>query len=159
MCVNVTLWFVGSKHEEVVCSPWWTEAWSDQIKSWVLIHKDTVWEPREEKKKVTSLLSHAPVTLWNGPDWGVGKPTAFPARGLRSGWLVLVVQSCWPLATPWIAACQASLFLGFSRQEHWSGLPFPSPGGLPDPGIEPVSPALQADYVLLSHQGSLPTVR
>ena len=40
---------------------------------------------------------------------------------------------------------QASLSLGFSRQEYWSGLPFPSPGDLPDPGIEPMSPALQAD--------------
>ena len=40
---------------------------------------------------------------------------------------------------------QASLSMGFSRQEYWSGLPFPSPGDLPDPGIEPRSPALQAD--------------
>ena len=40
---------------------------------------------------------------------------------------------------------QAPLSMGFSRQEHWSGLPFPSPGNLPDPGIEPRSPALQAD--------------
>ena len=48
-------------------------------------------------------------------------------------------------ATPWTVARQAPLSLGFSRQEHWSGLPCPSPGGLPDPGIEPRSPALQAD--------------
>ena len=46
---------------------------------------------------------------------------------------------------PWSVAHQASLFMGFSRQEYWSGLPFPSPGDLPDPGIEPRSPALQAD--------------
>ena len=48
--------------------------------------------------------------------------------------------------------------MGFSRQEHWSGLPFPSPGDPPDPGIEPgslVAPALQADSLPLSHQGSL----
>ena len=45
----------------------------------------------------------------------------------------------------WTVAYQASLSMGFSRQEYWSGLPFPSPGGLPDPGIEPSSPALQAD--------------
>ena len=49
------------------------------------------------------------------------------------------------LATPWTVACQAPLSVGFSRQEHWSGLPFPSPGGLPNPGIEPRSPTLQAD--------------
>ena len=42
---------------------------------------------------------------------------------------------------------QAPLFMGFSRQEYWSRLPFPSPGDLPDPGIEPMSPALQADYL------------
>ena len=44
--------------------------------------------------------------------------------------------------TPWTVARQASLFIRFTRQEYWSGLPFPSPGDLPDPGIEPVSPAL-----------------
>ena len=48
-------------------------------------------------------------------------------------------------ATPWAAASQAPPSMGFSRQEYWSGLPFPSPGDLPDPGIEPGSPALQAD--------------
>ena len=46
---------------------------------------------------------------------------------------------------PWTVACQASPSMGFSRQEYWSGLPFPSPGDLPDPEIEPQSPALQAD--------------
>ena len=48
-------------------------------------------------------------------------------------------------ATPWTVAYQAPPSMGFSRQECWSGLPFPSPGDLPDPGIEPGSPALQAD--------------
>ena len=49
------------------------------------------------------------------------------------------------LATPWTAAYQALPSIGFSRQEYWSGLPFPSPGDLPNPGIEPRSPTLQAD--------------
>ena len=44
--------------------------------------------------------------------------------------------------TPWTVAYQAPLSMGFSIQEYWSGLPFPSPGDLPDPGIEPGSPAL-----------------
>ena len=48
-------------------------------------------------------------------------------------------------ATPWAVAHQAPLFLEFYRQEYWSGLLFPSPGILPDPGIKPRSPALQAD--------------
>ena len=47
-------------------------------------------------------------------------------------------------AIPWTVAHQAPLSMGFSRQEYWSGLPFPSPGNLPDPGIELRSPALQA---------------
>ena len=57
----------------------------------------------------------------------------------------LVAKSCQTLVTPWTVARQAPLSVGFSRQEYWSGLPFPSPGDLPDPGIEPGSPALQAD--------------
>ena len=48
-------------------------------------------------------------------------------------------------ATPWIVAYQAPLPMGFSRQECWSGVPFPSPGELPEPRIEPGSPSLQAD--------------
>ena len=48
-------------------------------------------------------------------------------------------------ATPRTVAYQASPSMEFSRQEYWSGLPFPSPGHLPDPGIEPGSPALEAD--------------
>ena len=49
------------------------------------------------------------------------------------------------LVIPWTIADQAPLSIEFARQEYWSGLPFPSPGHLSDPGIEPVSPALQAD--------------
>ena len=48
-------------------------------------------------------------------------------------------------ATPWTVACHAPLSMEFSRQEYWSGLPFPSPGDLPNPGTELRSPALQVD--------------
>ena len=48
-------------------------------------------------------------------------------------------------ATPWTVADQAPPSMGFFRQEYWSGFPFPSPGNLSNPGIEPGSPALQAD--------------
>ena len=51
----------------------------------------------------------------------------------------------WLFATLWTVASQAPPSMGFSRQEYWSGLPFPSPGDLPNPRIEPGSPALQAD--------------
>ena len=58
----------------------------------------------------------------------------------------LFTKSCPALATPWSVVYQAPLAMGFSRQESWSGLPFPSPGDLPDPGIEPVSPALAGGF-------------
>ena len=48
-------------------------------------------------------------------------------------------------ATPWTVAYQSPQSMGFSRQEYWSTLPFPSPGDLPNPGIKSASPALQAD--------------
>ena len=50
------------------------------------------------------------------------------------------------LVTPWTVAHPAPLSMGFSRQEHWSGLPFPTPGDLLNPGIEPVSFELQVDF-------------
>ena len=56
-------------------------------------------------------------------------------------------------ATPWTVTRQASPSMEFSRQEYWSGLPFSSPGDLPDPGIEPESPALQADALLSEPPG------
>ena len=68
--------------------------------------------------------------------------------------LLLVVSNSF--VTPWAVAFQVLLSMGFPRQEYWSGLPFPPPGDLPDPGIKlqsPVSPAFLADC-LLSHRGS-----
>ena len=62
-------------------------------------------------------------------------------------------QSCLTLFNPWTVAHQAPLSIGFSRQEHWSGLPFPSPGDLPDPGIEPTSPALAGGFFNTEPQG------
>jgi len=56
-------------------------------------------------------------------------------------------------ATPWTAAHQAPLSMRFFRQGYWSGLPFPSPGDLPDLGIETMSPELQTDSLLTELQG------
>ena len=73
---------------------------------------------------------------------------------IRCGSVASVVSDT---AAPWTAAHQAPLSMGFSRQEYWSGLPCPPPGGLPDPGIQPASPASlasQTDSLPLSHQGS-----
>ena len=60
---------------------------------------------------------------------------------MKVKWLICVRL----LVTPWTVAHQAPPSMGFSRQECWSGLPFPSPGDLPNPGIKPGSPALKAD--------------
>ena len=60
-------------------------------------------------------------------------------------------------ATPWTVAYQASLSVGFSRQEYWSGLSFPSPGDCPNSGIEPGSPTWQADTLPSEPPGKLAT--
>ena len=86
----------------------------------------------------TAFLLSAP---HNGLRWGQWLSTSLRARKLS----LEASNFIQDLATPWTVAYQASLSMGFSRQEYWSGLPFPSPGDLPDPGIEPESPALQAD--------------
>jgi len=84
-------------------------------------------------------------------------PTLLPTRVQ----LVLIcmcaklLQSCQILCDPMDCSLPGSSVMEFSRQEYWSGLPCTLPGGLPDPGIEPVSPALQADSLQLSHWGSL----
>ena len=99
-------------------------------------HRETVnMSPLEGKGADAFLHQHPRVTGWVLP----------PESGEEVKW------KCWlfsrdPLfATPWTIACQAPLSMEFSRQEYWSGLPFPTPGDLPNPGIEPRSPALQAD--------------
>ena len=95
-----------------------------------------------------------------------GSPPGSPIPGILQArtleWVAISFSNAWKWscsvvsdsATPWTAAYQDSLSMGFSRQEYWSGLPFPSPGDLPDPGIEPVSPTLAVDSLPLSHQGS-----
>ena len=67
---------------------------------------------------------------------------------------VCVLSHLWLFVTPWTVAHQAPPSMGFSRQEYWSGLLFPTPGDLLDPGIELVSPALEADSLPLGHQRS-----
>ena len=64
-----------------------------------------------------------------------------------------VTKLCPTLMTPRTVACQTPLSLRFSRQEYWSGFPFPSPGDLPDTGTEPGFPALQAHSLLLKLEG------
>ena len=63
------------------------------------------------------------------------------------------MKLCPTLVTSWTVAHQAPLSMGFPRQEYWSGLPFPSPGDLPNAGIKPKSPALQADSLPIEPPG------
>ena len=67
--------------------------------------------------------------------------------------VLAALSRVWLFATPWAVACQAPLSMRFSRQEYWSGLPCPPPGDLPNPGIEPRSPTLQADSLLSEPPG------
>ena len=75
----------------------------------------------------------------------------YPYTGM---YVLSLFRTVWLFATLWTVARWGPLSMGFPRQEYWSGLSFPSPGDLPDPGIEPGSPALQADSLSLSHQDS-----
>ena len=81
---------------------------------------------------------------------------------VRACLFATLLQSCPPLCDPMTVAHQAPLSMGFSRQEYWSGLPCPAPENLPDPGIEPASPAtpaLQADSLPLKLVQSYPLQR
>ena len=130
-----------------------------------------------------SLRPHGPYSPWNSPvefHYGVGSLSIlqgiFPTQGLkpdlphckqilqhlrhkgptgREG--IVKLLSCVRLfATPWTVVYQAPPSMGFSRQEYWSGVPFPFPGDIPDPGIEPWSPALQADALPSEPRGNTP---
>ena len=79
----------------------------------------------------------------------------WPGKNSKMQLLVvgLVAKSDLTLVTSWTVAHQASLSIGFPRQAYWSGLPFPSPGDLPDPGIEPRSPALAGGFLTTKPPG------
>ena len=95
--------------------------------------------------------------MYTCPCYFPSRPTLFPCcfrksilySCLYSIVIVIVIMKSFShvrlFVTPWTVAYQAPPSMGFSRQEYWSGLPFPSPGDLPNPGIEPRSPTLAAD--------------
>ena len=136
------------------------------------------WEDRLEKGKATHSIILAwriPWTIWSmgsprvGDNWETSpSPRAEEDEEDRETLESDYLEFEWArllsgfsrvrfFATPWTVAHQAPLSTGFSRQDHWSGWPCPSPGDLPDPRIESVSPeapASKADSLLLSHRGS-----
>ena len=88
--------------------------------------------------------------------WGTGQFFIVEFQSINKEVVVaLVVQSCPTVCNPINVACQAPVSMEFSRQEYWSGLPFPSAVDLSDPGIKPGSPALQDILYCLSHQGMM----
>ena len=109
--------------------PWLLNMWSETpsyFTVYMKVYRNKLW--RKEYKSTCS---------WDRPEvpgciWAIG------GGGL-------VAKSCLTLATPWTVARQAPLSMGFSRWENWSGLLLPSPEDLPNPGVKPRSPALQAD--------------
>ena len=102
-----------------------------------------------------------PQAVWSKKKKKRGKsaPTC-PHKSIPRGCCYLVAKLCLTsFATPQTVTHQVPLSMVFSKQVYWSGLPFSSPGDIPDPGIKPVSPALWVDSLPLSYQTVLPTSR
>ena len=129
--------FEGSS---IVFSSYEFENWDPRDATWLRPH----WSAVKLGPEPLSLMPHLCQGLHH--PCGRKRPGTFPGSTER---LVLVLDT--PLSrvrlfvTPWITACQVPLSVGFSRQESWSGLSFPSPGDLLDPGIKPGSHALQTE--------------
>ena len=104
-----------------------------------------------DQEGVASKVKNILKAVWNCRRSAWSRGSEWPAVLDEVQWSRPVVSDS---ATPWAVVYQASPSMEFSRQEYWSRLPSPSPGDLPDPGIKHRSPALQADALHLSHQGS-----
>ena len=105
-------------------------------------------------------LSYRPPNLPADPRPWTHYPIAFLfpfsiccSMGIRAMLLSSCFSHVWLFVTPWIVAHQAPLSMGFPRQEYWCGLPFPSPGDLPEPGIEPASSALAGKFFTMEPPG------
>ena len=125
---------------------------------WPSWHPPSAWGDAKGRRLWMSHLQTRVCTLEHSLVLGQVSKTAPAILGHRAGkrhehWpsvtslCACVLSRVWLFATPWAVACQASLSMGFPRQEYLSGLPSLSPGDLPDPGIEPVSPALAGGFV------------
>ena len=106
-------------------------------------------------RKCSKPKAHSQASSWSRKTACTRLPFPFIIIRFIVSLCVSVARSC-PIIclTLWTIAWEGPLFIDFSRQEYWSRWPFPSPGDLPDPGIEPRSPALQADSLLSESPGS-----
>ena len=120
--------------------------------------------PEKEQNKLIIWLKV--FLVWFDWIFGLGKESLKILMTINLSWNVLVsfinskkekkvksLSRVQLFMTPWTVAYQAPPSMEFSRQEYWSGLPFPSPGDLPNPGIEPRSPAFQADALTFEPPG------
>ena len=126
--------------------------------NYVEINGGKGWDTKKGQRKAIGIQKCSQEEKEREKDGGGGEGAGPDRRGHGQCLaVVLMVLRCVQLsATPWTVARQASLSMGFPREEYWNGLPWPPPGDLPDPGIEPASlsfPALQADSLPLSHPG------
>ena len=122
--------------------------WGPRLANHTLPHKGVNSTP---KKMLILSLVEIPNILYNEPwIWGKTQEEKFGgAKEHEEKEPNVIPDACeisrvWLFVTPWTVACQGPLSMGFSRQEHWSELPFPSPGDLPDPRIKPLSPVSPA---------------
>ena len=149
-------------------SPFWMKL---NIKSLVCLKRHLNWFPLLSKAKFFAfnfflielhtpppLLPHTIYFLYLWSPYPSDVPLSIIHFRIIFNTFLFVVVVCWLIlvqlfATPWTVAHQAPLSMGFSRQEHWSGLPFPAPGDLPDPGTEPMSSALTGGFVTTESPG------
>ena len=120
--------------------------WATSLSLFTFIHWRRKWQPApvflpRESRGRGSLVG---CRVWDRTELDTTEVTWHSITYPHSGG-GLVTKSCPTLATPWTVACWAPLTLGLPRQQYWSGLPFPSPENLPNPGIKPTSPVLQVD--------------
>ena len=119
-----------------VCVCVQTHIVTQMVKSLPAVQETRVQSLDLEGALEKGMVTHSSILVWKIP-W-TEEPSGLPSMGSHR-----VALSCVQLfATPFTIAYQAPPSMGFSRQEYWSGLPFPSPGDLPDPGTEPRSPTL-----------------
>ena len=134
----------------------WSLGWEDPLEREMAAHSSTLaWKIlwTEEPGGLQSMGLQSQIQLndftftWanSGRRWMAGKLVCWSPWGCKLSEWVKSLSCVQLFVALWTVAHQAPPSIGFSRQENWSGLPFPSPGDLPNPRIEPRSPALQAD--------------
>ena len=134
--------------QSLVHGSWFTHPWC--------LHRWSQGHQRLKKSPTKSIINATCLSRINS--WHIESISYFPGSGLEglndysAVFVVELLSHVQLFSTPWTIVCQAPLFIGFPRQEYWSGLPLPSPEDLPNPRIKPWSPALQVVSWILYQQ-------